>query len=79
MPENGNLPAQANPGRAAKMKSRHISLALFIKFDNQYRRSETEAFCYVSLRKMDKMHWRCFKDSLSISETDIFVQPLAFM
>lgn len=55
MPENGNLPAQANPGRAGKMTSRHISLGLFIKFDNQYRRLETEAFCYVSFRKKEKM------------------------
>ena len=40
MPENGNLPARANPRRAGKMKSRQISLALFIKFDNRYRPPE---------------------------------------
>lgn len=42
MPENGNLPAQANPGSAGKMKSRQISLALFIKFDNRYRPPERQ-------------------------------------
>lgn len=42
MPENGNLPARANPGRAGKMKSRQISLALFIKFDNRYRPPERQ-------------------------------------
>lgn len=42
MPENGNLPARANPRRAGKMKSRQISLALFIKFDNRYRPPERQ-------------------------------------
>lgn len=40
MPENGNLLARANPWGAGKMKSRQISLALFIKFDNRYRPPE---------------------------------------
>lgn len=50
MPENGNLPARANPGRAGKMKSRQISLALFIKFDNRYRppeRQKHSAVCHL--------------------------------
>lgn len=42
MPENGNLPALANPVRAGKMKSRQISVALFIKFDNRYRPPERQ-------------------------------------
>lgn len=50
MPENGNLPARANPRRAGKMKSRQISLALFIKFDNRYRPLEGQkhsAVCHL--------------------------------
>lgn len=50
MPENGNLPARANPGRAGKMKSRQILLALFIKFDNRYRppeRKKHSAVCHL--------------------------------
>ena len=40
VPENGNLPDRANPGRTGKMKSWQISVALFIKFDNRYRPPE---------------------------------------
>lgn len=50
MPENGNLPARANPRRAGKMKSRQISLALFFKFDNRYRppeRQKHSAVCHL--------------------------------
>ena len=58
MPENGNLPARANPGRAGKMKSRQISLALFIKFDNRYRppeRQKHSAACHSERKEEENM------------------------
>lgn len=42
MPENGKLPACANPLRPGKMKSRQILLSLFIKFHNRYRPPESQ-------------------------------------
>lgn len=50
VPENGNLPACANPLRPGKMKSRQILLALFIKFHNRYRPPESQthsAACHL--------------------------------
>lgn len=69
-PENGNLPARANPARVRKMKSRQISLALFIKFDNRYRPPERQKHSAVwRLEEGEGAEQRAVKDSFPIIQS----------